>query len=265
MVVAHRPLETGWLPDTPVDDSLLRRFLHNQADFNDLVAVTRGGRTARTADVAMSEAGMVSAFVNMAVLLRPLSGPDDGVLDTIASFYGARCGHVILSAWPTPDLVWRGWELVGHPMFVARSPHPVEPTPLPAGVEVATVDDRRSLARYEQVLIDGYPMEPAADGLPTLADGLIGSTATLRIASVDGTPASVAASHVAHGVVNLCSAATVPAARRRGAWRALVQARLADGAGLPAAAFTSDFSRPGFVAMGFLPVTRFTLWLRPTG
>ena len=26
-----RPLETGWLPDTPIGDSLLRRFVANQA------------------------------------------------------------------------------------------------------------------------------------------------------------------------------------------------------------------------------------------
>ena len=31
---------------------------------------------------------------------------------------------------------------------------------------------------------------------------------------------------------------------------------------LPAVAFTSDHSRPGFVRMGFLPITRFTLWSR---
>ena len=29
---------------------------------------------------------------------------------------------------------------------------------------------------------------------------------------------------------------------------------------LPAVAYTSDDSRPGFVRMGFLPITRFTLW-----
>jgi hypothetical protein len=29
---------------------------------------------------------------------------------------------------------------------------------------------------------------------------------------------------------------------------------------LPAVAFTSDYSRPGFLRMGFLPITVFTLW-----
>ena len=73
-------------------------------------------------------------------------------------------------------------------------------------------------------------------------------------------PIAAAASHAAHGVVNLCLAATLPAARRRGAWHALVAARCAGTPDLPAVAFTSDYSRPGFLRMGFLPITRFTLW-----
>jgi hypothetical protein len=45
-------------------------------------------------------------------------------------------------------------------------------------------------------------------------------------------------------------------------WEALVWARVADAPELPAIAYTSDYSRPGFVRMGFLPITRFTLWYR---
>ena len=77
---------------------------------------------------------------------------------------------------------------------------------------------------------------------------------------LDGTPIAVAASHTAHGVVNLCLAATLPTARRRGVWHALVATRCAGTPDLAAAAFTSDYSRPGFLRMGFLPITRFTLW-----
>jgi hypothetical protein len=43
-------------------------------------------------------------------------------------------------------------------------------------------------------------------------------------------------------------------------WRTLVAARYTDIPDLPAVAFTSDCSRPGFLRMGFLPITRFTLW-----
>jgi hypothetical protein len=44
-------------------------------------------------------------------------------------------------------------------------------------------------------------------------------------------------------------------------WRTLVAARYTDIPDLPAVAFTSDYSRPGFLRMGFLPITRFTLWV----
>ena len=50
-------------------------------------------------------------------------------------------------------------------------------------------------------------------------------------------------------------------ARRRGVWEALVWARVAEGPSLPAVAYTSDYSRPGFERMGFVPTIRFTLWV----
>jgi hypothetical protein len=43
----ERPLETGWRPDTPVTDDLLRQFLFNQAGVNEAVAGGTGGRTRR--------------------------------------------------------------------------------------------------------------------------------------------------------------------------------------------------------------------------
>jgi hypothetical protein len=68
--------------------------------------------------------------------------------------------------------------------------------------------------------------------------------------------------HVGHGLVNLCLGATLPGVRRRGVWRSLVWERVSEDPGKPAVAYTSDDSRPGFLRMGFLPVTRFTLWAR---
>jgi hypothetical protein len=93
-----------------------------------------------------------------------------------------------------------------------------------------------------------------------LGPALLGSAVRHWIGYLDGTAAAAAASHAAHGVVNVCLVATLPAARRRGAWRTLVVARCADTQDLPAVAFTSDYSRPGFLRTGFLPITRFTLW-----
>ncbi len=241
-------LETGWLADTPVGDTLLRRYLHNQADVQDAFAWATGGRAARTHDLALTAAGSDAVFLSMAILFRPA---DDDVLDEVDAFYGSS-GGVVVSAWPTGDLTPRGWSLIGHPTFVVRSPGPVAPAR--GEVVVATTPDDYAVAA--DVVARGYPM-------PGTTFGTGPSDVTVRLGLLDGAPVAVAASHVGHGVQNLCLAATLPEARRHGVWRALVDARLADAPDLPAVATTSDYSRPGFERMGFLPVTRLTLWLRP--
>lgn len=262
-----RPLETGWLADTPVTDNLFRQFVFNQAGVNEAVAAGTGGRSERTDDVLLADAGSPVPFNNQALLTRPLLGPDDAVLDGIEAFFaGARQPVTLLSMWPTPDLAARGWLLVGHPALVVRGPGPVAFDPAP-DVEVVRVATAEDLATTERVAVEGYPIE-AAEGSPPgtlFPPSLLDSAVTARLGRLAGTPVAAALSSVACGVQNLCLGATLPAARRRGVWEALVWARVSDAPDLPAVAYTSDFSRPGFLRMGFLPVTRFTLWLRPPG
>jgi hypothetical protein len=261
----ERPLETGWLADTPIGDTALRRFQFNQADVNDLVARAAGGRRERTDDVALADAGSVVPYYNQALLLRPLAHDADPVLDDIERFAGAATGRpfTILSSWPTPDLRGRGWHLAGHPAFVVRGDGRSGHVP-PPDVEVRTAVTADDLAVAERVAIEGYPLEEAAGRPPgtVLPPALVGQPLVFRTGFLEDEPVAAAASHVAHGVVNLCFAATLPAARRRGVWEALVWARTSDAPDLPAVAFTSDFSRPGFERMGFVPVFRFTLWIR---
>ena len=66
MTELARPLETGWLPDTPIGDSLLRRFIANQADLQDHLAGAVGGRSDRTAGVALSDSGVAAAYLQRA-------------------------------------------------------------------------------------------------------------------------------------------------------------------------------------------------------
>ena len=121
---AQRPAETGWLPDTPVDDTLLRQFLHNQAEVCDVIAEGFAGDVVRTPEVALAASSCVVPYLNEALLFRPLHDGDDGLLDEIERFFAASAAPswVLLSAWPTPPLSGRGWQLVGHPAFVVRSP-----------------------------------------------------------------------------------------------------------------------------------------------
>jgi hypothetical protein len=265
--VSERPPETGWLVDTPVEDNLLRQFLHNQADFADLVAQRFGGTTARTGDVALAASRCLVPYFNEALLLRPLLTNDDPVLDDIEAFFAASEApvRVLLSAWPTPALESRRWQLVGHPAFVVRTPGVElrEPAPRP-GVELAlreavSPDDIRAA---EAVMAEGYPLE-GAQGRPGSAfpETLWDSDASVYVAAVDGTDVAVGLGYVAHGCVNLCGAATLPSARRTGAWGALVRRRTAAAPDHPAVAFTSDFSRPGFEHLGFVTTFRFTLWM----
>jgi hypothetical protein len=259
-----RPLETGWLADTPGEDTLLRRFLHNQADVGVALAEAAGGRVERRPEVVLSSYDVPVAYLRQAILLQPLRSVDDPVLAEAEAFFNDGQGAILLSAWPTPDLAERGWVLMGHPTFVARCPGLPVPAMRP-GVDVQVASTAADLAVAEQIAAEGYPI-PSAVGLAPNAvfpAAMLSSNVRMRIGRLDGQPCAVGMSSVNHGVVNLCLAATLDAGRRRGLWQALAAARMADGLDLPAVAFTSDYSRPGFEKLGFLPVTRFTLWLRP--
>jgi hypothetical protein len=260
---AERPLETGWLADTPADDTIVRGFTLAQAALDAELAVAMGGRVDDDGEVALADSSGPVPYFNQAVLLRPLTSVDDPQLARIEKFFAESDGRprTLLSMWPTPDLSARGWNLVGHPAFCVRAAGP-HANPPAEGVTIETVTTPERLAVAEKIAVDGYPMGELAGSPPgtLLPESVLGTGVVCRIGSVDGEPVAVALRHTAHGMVNLCLGATLPAARRRGVWKALVWARVDDDPDLPAVAYTSDYSRPGFIRMGFLPITRFTLW-----
>lgn len=262
---SDRPLDTGWLPDTPVDDSVLRQFMYNQADVNAIIARARGGRAEERDDVFLADAESPVPLYNQAILAAPALRADDPVFDAVDEFFadGGR-PLTLLSLWPTPDLTPRGWSLMGHPAFVVRAPGPVV-TETPPGVDVQRAHSANDYRTADQIMVDGFVFDEARGEPPgtMLPYGTSGSGLEAYLGRYEGQAVAVGELFTGRGVVNLCGGATLPEARRRGVWRALVWARVAVAADLPAVAFTSDMSRPGFVRMGFLPLTRFTLWWRP--
>ena len=211
----------------------------------------------------MADANGPVPYFNQAILLRPLASVDDPVLDDLAAFYlDARPRmRTLLSLWPTPDLSPHGWSLVGHPAFMVRGAFPVSFDPS-EGVTVRAAATSDDLHEVERVAVEGYPLDEAK-GLPPgslFPDALLDTDVTVRLGILDDQTVAAAMCHVGHGVTNLCFAATLPQARRRGVWEALVWARVGDGPSVPAVAYTSDYSRPGFERMGFVPTIRFTLW-----
>ena len=263
-----RPFENGFLPDTPVGDTVLRRFVFNQGDCSVEMAEAFGGRAWVSDQISLADTGGPISYLNQAILRRPLTGPADTLVDEVEGFFERAIAegraHTLLSAWPTPDLTERGWTLVGYPAFVVRGPFLPAASQLGPGVSVEAATTPEDLLAAEQVVVEGFPLDEAR-GLPpgsVFPPALLKTGFHVRVGRLNGEPVAAGARYLRHGIANLCMAATLPAARRRGVWEALVWARVGDAPGEPAVAYTSDFSRPGFERMGFVPTLRFTLWHR---
>jgi hypothetical protein len=231
-----------------------------------------GGRVLRRDGYVLHDLGRPAGFYNGVTLLRPL--PFDGweatltdVEADLAADRSADSREVLLwSAWPTPDLAARGWQLVGHPPLLL---HP-RPAPSPAPPRWLGIEPVRSasmLADWERVVIAGYPLvdcQPARTGAFVDARVLRDPAFHGWVGYSDGQPVAIGTSYVTHGVHVLALRATLPSHRGRGAWQALARHRLAAFARLPAMALFSDLSRPPAERLGFLPLARWTLWSTPS-
>lgn len=256
-------LATGWDADTPPEDTLVRRFLLHWAACCDAYAEAAGGTTADRTEYRLADMRRPSGYFNSITLLQPMPGDAASLLDRIDDDIAGGRGEVLLwSAWPTPDLRSRGWKLVGHPPLLARPPASILPAPT-STVEVTRVETTDQLADWEQVAIEGYPM-PELLGAPA---GALAGPALLDddrfgfwIGTEHGTAVSIGASFVEHGIASFALGVTRPEARRNGHWLAHAAARLEHAPDLWTTGIFSDFSRPGAEAIGFVPITRFTLW-----
>lgn len=255
-------LTTGWEPDVPAADSLVRQAVLVNASF--AVEVPRcAGRPWHSTDRwAGGWIGDRGALTNPVVLRQPLTEPAE-VLDEIGSLLPPHVPYFLISAWPTPDLSAAGLVLIGHPPLMARFPAPGQTT-IPEGVEVEEVTEPERLAVAERVLVEGYPMpelEPLEPG-DLLAPAILDGTTRVWLATVDGGPAAVAAAHRRADVTLVEYVATLPLARGRGAGAAVTWAATLSDPDHPAVLLASDEGRPVYERMGYVPVERWTVWVR---
>jgi GNAT superfamily N-acetyltransferase len=267
---ASPPLETGWLPTTPVSDSYLRRFLWNWADACAATAHAFDGYVLETESVLLADAGRPGSFSNCATLTQPLTA--ESAADTLAqitAFFAfddrSRSGEVLLvSAWPTGDLQPYGWSLMGHPP-VHLLPRGVPAGSAPPELRIDRVDSPGLLHTWEQTISRGYPLE----GLEDVPAGALAPPSLLAdphyaawVGFVDYQPVAAASAWVAYGVVNVTLVATLPEARRKGYGEALTWTASRLDPDLPAMLLSSDDGRPVYQRMGYLPLQRMTLWYR---
>ena len=256
-------LTDGWEPDTPPEDTLVRRAVLVQAAWPLEVARALGRPHRRTDRWAGARIGDRGALTNPVLLLQPLEDPAS-VLAEVEEVVPAPVPYFLLSAWPTGDLRPHGLALLGHPPLMVRLPAPHEDT-LPRGVEVREVTDAAGLAVAEQVLVEGYPMpdlQPLSPG-DLLAPGILSPATRVWVGYVDGSPASVAVAHAHAGATLVEYVAALPVARGRGAGAAVTWVATLSDPRHPAVLVASDDGRPVYERMGYFAVERWTAWLRP--
>lgn len=262
MTVETEHLTDGWEADAPVGDSLLRRFVFNLAAAHEVLVGIPRGRVLRRDDLAVADLGRPAGIFNAVTLLQPpRPGRFDAALDAAEEFVADGTGPVMLwSAWPTPDLRPRGWELEGHPTLLLRPPRrPPRTSPAVPGGRIEDVDDVDGLRDWERVAAEAFPLPgPAILDEDALGDG----TLRLWVGYEGERPVAIGSLVVACGVAHPLLAVTLPEARRRGFATAIGARALATAPDLPAMALGSDSGRPTAEAGGFVPICRFTAWHR---
>jgi hypothetical protein len=256
-------LTTGWEPDLPAEDTLLRQAVLVHASWPTARAAAAGRPWRSGPRWAGGWIGDRGAFTNPVVLVQPLTGPEE-VLADVGTLIPDHVPYLLVSAWPTPDLRPHGLCLVGHPPLMVRLPGPGPDSP-PPGIEVHEVRDAEELGVAERILVEGFPLpevEPLTPG-DLFDPTLLQSSTRVWVAWSGGEPAAVATAHHHAGVTLIEAVATLPAARGRGAGAAVTWAATLSDPTRSAVLIASDDGRPIYERMGYRAIERWTIWLRP--
>jgi len=261
-------LADGWEPDTDSSDTLNRAMLDNTMHELLHPAEAMGGRVEVHDEVALADLGSPTPFLNGAVLRRPVLEAGDELLDQVDAFFaGSKGPAVVYSATPTPDLRGRGWQRVGHPPLMVRAAGGEAPPP-PDGFTFEQVHDRTGVDHVGRILVEGYPipeLEPWRPGEP-FDERILGDDRFRLFLGLDGGHPVSAAAAVVDDVVNgVHFVANDPEVRGRGFGEATVWAATLADPSKPAALISSDLGRPTYERMGYLTVTRWTVWIVPAG
>jgi hypothetical protein len=266
VLVLDPKLRGGWEPDTPVEDSLLRRFLVNWTAALEAHGLPSGGRALRRDDLAAVDLGRPAFGGNVVTLTAPLF-PDgvEAVMSVLDDFYGFSSGGdageaYLFSPWPTPDLRVHGWSLVGHEPLMLRPVGGVLPPP-PPGLRIEEVGDLAGLRAFDIAIVRGFGADEDPEPAAVFGNSVLGDDRLRLWVGWEGDrPVSAAATFVEAGINDVILVGTVPEARRRGYGAALTwHATLADPA-LPALLLATDEGRPVYERMGYLSLFRFTVW-----
>src|SRR5262249_8553047 len=156
----------------------------------------------------------------------------------------------------------RGWTLIGHPPLMLR-PVGGEAPPLPEGLEIGPVRAVDDLDQFTTTLVEAFPV-PELESLPLGGDGpaRLGVDGWhMGVGRIDGRPVATAAAWVRGGVVGVEWISARPETRGVGVGAAVTWAATMSDPTRPAMLIASDLGQPVYARMGYLRLTRFTLWV----
>ena len=212
-------------------------------------------------DLVVAWQGDRGVFTNTAVVLA--ADPDwDALLARVEGVIPDDRPVLLVTAATTPASFGQEWQFVGRPPLMVRAAGGAVDV---ADLGVHLVTDRHTLAEFERTLVEGYPdptLLPYRFG--DVYDGrVLGGATRFYAADADGGTVATASGHVAAGVNLVEMVATRAEWRGRGFGAAVTWAAATTDASLPAVLIASDLGRPVYERLGFVAVSRWTLWLRP--
>jgi hypothetical protein len=259
-------LRAGWEADTPPGDTVLGDYVASWVDWVVTLAAASGERCLHEDDLVLHDAASTAMFGNTGLLAQPHTGDGAALAARIRDFYAAGPGgrYVVFSPWPTPDLTPYGFELAGHPPAMYRAAGGDAP-PVPAELRIEEVTDDAGRVAYDRTLIEGYPVADLTEGEMVKPGWLVPDEWHMYVGSVDDRPVAVAAAWLDDRLQHVEWVATRAEDRGRGYGAALTwRATLVDPS-KPAMLVASDDGRPVYERMGYVALTRFTLWIGTRG
>lgn len=262
----HEDLENGRRATTPDGDNLVLDYARAEAAAFGAMTVAKGGRVLDDdeAGLHLRDMAVGSPFGNVAALTRPVpESVTAAVVARLRAFYAEAEGgpFLVFSPWPTADWAEHGMVPVGHPPLMFRPAGPAITTA--PGLRVVEVADADGLPDFERTLIEAYPapeMQPWERG-SMFAPGMLDSAWRLFVGYEGDEPVGTAGAWVSPAITLVELVSTRPECRGKGYGAALTAAASVVAPDQPAMLIASDDGRGVYDRLGYLPLSRHTLWL----